>query len=325
MYDVIALGEAMVRLTPPNFQRLEQAVSLDVNIGGSELNTAVGLSRLGMRTAWVSKLTSNALGRMVVGKAREHGVDTSHVVWTDEARVGVYFVEPGASPRASQVLYDRRGAAITTLRPEEVEWNSLLAQTKVFHISGITPALSADALATTEAAIEAAHANKCLVTMDMNYRVKLWTKDAARECLSRLLPKVNVLLTTSDDLEIVFGLTGDRVEVARRIKEMFSLDVVAITIREAPTVLRGTWTSIALADKLYEGKVTQLELIDRVGSGDAYTAGFIYGYLTGDVAKAVAYGDAMSVLKHSMPGDFIFVTEKEVTQQTKSSGTKIVR
>lgn len=325
MYDLVALGEAMVRLTPPNFQRLEQAVSLDVNIGGSELNTAVGLARLGMRAAWVSKLTDNPLGRMVVSKAREHGVDTSQVVWTAEGRVGLYFVEMGASPRASQVVYDRRGAAIASLKPDEVDWKGLLKQTRVFHVSGITPALSGDAERTTEAAINAARESGRLVTFDLNYRARLWTPEAARECLSRLLPKVNILITTSDDLEIVFGLTGERAEVARKAKEMFSLDVVAMTIREAPTVLRGTWTSIAVADKLYEGKVTQLELIDRIGSDDAYTAGFIYGYLTGDVAKAVAYGDAMSVLKHSMPGDFIYVTEKEVTQRTKSARTKIVR
>ena len=325
MYDLITLGEAMIRFTPPNFQRLEQVVSLDVSVGGSELNAAVGAARLGMRTAWISKLTNNPLGRMIVAKAREHGVDTSHVIWTDEGRVGLYFVEMGASPRASQVLYDRRGAAIATMKPEEVDWNAVLGQTRVFHVSGITPALSADAERTTETAIAAARELGCLVTFDLNYRAKLWSPEAARSCLSRLLPSVNVLITTSDDLEIVFGLTGERIEVATRIKEMFGLDAVAMTIREAPTVLRGTWTSIALADKLYEGKVTQLELIDRVGSGDAYTAGFIYGYLTGDVAKAVAYGDAMSVLKHSIPGDFIYVTEKEVTEQTKSARTKIVR
>lgn len=325
MYDVVALGEAMIRLTPPNFQRLEQANSLDIVVGGSELNTAVGVSHLGLKSTWVSKVTANPLGRMVASKAREHGVDTSHVVWTDEGRVGLYFVEMGASPRASQVVYDRKGAAIATLKPEEVDWPSLLKQTKVFHVSGITPALSEDARRTTEAAIDAAHKADCLVTFDLNYRVKLWTKEAARECLSLILPKVNILLTTSDDLEIVFGLTGERADVAKRAKEMFSLDVVAMTVREAPTVLRGTWRSIAVADRVYEGKTTQLELIDRIGSGDAYTAGFIYGYITGDVAKAVAYGDAMSVLKHSMPGDFIYVTEAEVTKQTKSEQTKIVR
>ncbi|MCL5076204.1 MAG: sugar kinase [Chloroflexi bacterium] len=325
MYDVVCFGEAMIRFTPLNFQRLEQATSLEVTVGGSELNAAVGLSRLGLRTAWVSRLVDNQLGRMIASRAMTHGVDVSHVVWTKEGRVGLYFIEMGASPRASQVLYDRSHSAIAGLVAEEIDWPALLKGTRVFHTSGITPALSRPCAEATEAALSAAKDNHCLATFDLNYRARLWTKDEARQTLSQLFRYVDILLTTSDDLETVFGLSGSEEMMAQEIKEQFGFKVVVITIRQAPTVLRGSWTSLALADRTYRGRITELELVDRIGSGDAYSAGFIYGYLTGDVAKAVAYGDAMSVLKHSIPGDFSWVTLAEVEHQTAAVVTKIQR
>src|SRR3954453_6673934 len=142
MPDVITFGEAMVRLSPPNFRRLEQARSLDVQVGGAELNTAVALARLGRRTAWVSRLPDNALGRLVANHAREAGVSTDHVVWTAEDRVGLYFLEFGAAPRASSVLYDRKNAAIAAIAPGMVDWSKVFGGAKWFHVTGITPALS---------------------------------------------------------------------------------------------------------------------------------------------------------------------------------------
>src|SRR5262249_5704048 len=141
-YEVVTFGEAMIRLSPPNFRRLEQADTLDVQVGGAELNTAVALARFGHRAAWVSRLTKNPLGRLVANRAREAGVNTDHVVWTDDDRVGVYFLEFGAAPRASSVLYDRRGAAIAGIVPKEVPWLRVFAEARWFHVTGITPALS---------------------------------------------------------------------------------------------------------------------------------------------------------------------------------------
>ncbi len=325
MYDVVCFGEAMIRFTPPDFQRLEQAVSLNVTVGGSELNAAVGLARLGMRSAWVSKLTKNGLGRLIADQARAQGVDVSHVVWTTDHRVGLYFVEPGASPRASQVLYDRKDAAIAHFTPDDADWDAILAGAKAFHVSGITPALSDLARESTDAAVSAARRRSCLVSLDVNSRSRLWSPSAARDCLSQILPQVDILISTSDDLGTVFGCSGSEEDMAHQMKERFGHRVVAMTIRQAPTVLHGFWSSVAVADKVYRGRTTELELIDRVGSGDAYTAGFLYGYLTGDVAKAVAYGDAMSVLKHSIPGDFAYVTAAEVEAITKAVATKIQR
>src|SRR6188474_370509 len=157
-HDVITFGEAMVRLAPPNYRRLEQARSLDVQVGGAELNTAVGLARLGRKTAWVSRLTDNPLGRLIANHAREAGVSTDHVVWTKDDRVGVYFLEFGAAPRASSVLYDRKGAAIAAIQPGTVPWAKVFAGVKWFHVTGITPALSGSAAETTREAMAAARA-----------------------------------------------------------------------------------------------------------------------------------------------------------------------
>src|SRR5437773_7983987 len=174
-YDVITFGEAMVRLSPLNFRRLEQCRSLDVQVGGAELNTAVGLARLGRSSAWVSRLTNNPLGRLIANRAREAGVSTEHVVWTDEDRVGVYFLEFGAAPRASSVIYDRKDAAIAHIRPGMVPWKGVFTGAKWFHVTGITPALSATAAQATREAIIAARAAGVRVSIDLNYRAKLWS------------------------------------------------------------------------------------------------------------------------------------------------------
>src|SRR5205823_1412339 len=174
-YDVVTFGEAMIRLSPPNFRRLEQARSLDVQVGGAELNTAVALARLGRSSAWVSRLTGNPLGRLIANHAREAGVGTDHVVWTDEDRVGLYFLEFGAAPRASSVLYDRKGAAIANVQPGTIAWPTVFAGAKWFHVTGITPGLSASTAEVTREALQTARASGVQTSMDLNYRAKLWT------------------------------------------------------------------------------------------------------------------------------------------------------
>src|SRR6202790_3453251 len=169
----------MIRLSPPNFRRLEQARSLDVQVGGAELNTAVALARLGRRSAWVSRLTDNPLGRMIANRAREAGVSTDHLVWTSEDRVGLYFLEFGAAPRASSVVYDRKGAAIAGIKPGMVPWDKVFQGARWFHVTGITPALSSSAAAVAREALAAARAASVSTSIDLNHRVKLWTQDEA--------------------------------------------------------------------------------------------------------------------------------------------------
>jgi len=326
MYDIVTFGESMIRLTPLNFERLEQTHLFKVGVSGAELNTATGLAHLGLRTAWVSRLVDNPLGRMIANKAREQNVDTSHILWAKEGRVGLYYYEMGASTRASQVIYDRQNSAISQLKPGEIDWATILKGARAFHISGITPALSSSCMAASQEAVAVAKSAGCVVSLDINYRARLWSKEAARECITGLLKDVTILFTTLDEASAVLELSAEPEEVAREIARQWKVPVVAITLRDAPSVLRNVWRSMAFADgKVYTGRTIELELIDRMGSGDSYDAGFIYGYLTGDIPKAIAYGDAMSAIKHSVPGDYTWVTLAEVKTQVENVQTKIQR
>jgi 2-dehydro-3-deoxygluconokinase len=327
MYDVVAFGEAMVRLSPPHFARLEQAHSLDVEIGGSELNVAVALSRLGMSTAWVSKLPNQALGRMVRNRARELGVDASHVIFSDQGRQGLYFVEYGAAPRATSVLYDRGSSSISLIQPDEVDWKRILSKAKLLHVSGITPALSPSAAETTTIAMKAAKECGCLVSYDLNYRKKLWSPSDAQKCQEPLMQLVDILTTTEEDTGIVFGIREKNYQkVAEVLAKTFGIKVVAITLREDISVWKNNWTAIAYADgKIYSDRTYAVEIVDRVGAGDSFTAGFLYGYLTDGAEKGVKVGNALAALKHTMPGDFNWSTLEEVEAQLKGAGLRISR
>lgn len=325
-YDVLCWGDAALRLTPPNFERLEQATTLDMSVGGSELSCSVGAARLGLKSGWFGKLPDNPLGRKVVTLTRAHGVDMSYVSWVPNSRIGIYYVEMGASPRPSETVYDRQHCASTTMRPEDWSLKELLGSTRVLHSSGITPALGPNCRETMEVMLKLARELGVVNSFDFNFRFRLWSAEEARAYLSRVFPYLDILVTTNDDLELVFGLKGAPAENAAWMKDRFGIEIVAVTTREAPTVLRGSWSSLALADRLYQGKVTELELIDRVGSGDAYAAGFLYGYLVEkDLQRAVEIGDAMSFLKHSIPKDFAYFTKEEVLRYASQTITKILR
>ena len=326
-YDVIAFGEAMVRLSPPHFRRLEQATSLDVQVGGAELNTAAALARLGRSAAWVSRLTHNPLGRLIANRAREAGVSTEHVVWTGEDRVGVYFLEFGAAPRASSVLYDRGGSAVARVRPGQVPWGDLFAGARWFHVTGITPALSPSAAETTREALQAARAAGVQVSIDLNYRAKLWGEAEAGRWMSEFMPLCDVLITTEEDAQRVFEVTGkDYGEVAERLARRFPLRVVAVTLRDNPLVWKNTWSAIAWRDgTVYRTRSYEVEIVDRLGAGDSFAAGLIHGLLDGDLQKGLDYGVAASALKHSIPGDFAWVTREEVEALLKGPGLRISR
>ena len=327
MADVITFGETMVRLAPPNYLRLEQTNLLEVNVGGAEWNVAVDLTRLGISTAWVSRLTDNPLGRMIRNKGREQGVDTSHILWTKDDRVGIYFVEFGATPRPSSVLYDRKNSAISQLKLGEINWEEVLRGAKWFHTSGITPALSPSTAQVTADALKTAKKVDCKVSYDLNYRARLWTEEEARKCQEPLMEYIDVLFSTEEDTRKVLGITGENYrEVAKKLTEKFNFEVVCITLREDVSVLRNRWTAIAYsAGKIYDDKTYDVEIVDRVGAGDSFTAGFIYGYLTGDVEKGVKFGNAYSALKHSIPGDTNWATLQGVENLIKSASLRISR
>jgi 2-dehydro-3-deoxygluconokinase len=327
MADIVTFGETMIRMAPPNFQRLEQTSSLDVSVGGAELNVATALSRLGLKVAWVSRLTDNPLGWMIRDKAREQGVDTSHIIWTKDDRVGIYFVEYGASPRSSSVLYDRKNSAISRIKPGELNWEEILHGAKWFHTSGITPALSPGAAQVTTDALKTAKKAGARVSYDLNYRARLWTEAEARKCQEPLMEYIDVLFSTEEDTRKVLGISAENYrEVARKLTEKFNFEVVCITIREDLSVLRNRWTAIAYSSgKIYEDKTYEVELVDRVGAGDSFSGGFIYGFLTGDVEKGLKYAIAYSALKHTTPGDINWSTLTDVENQIKSTGLRISR
>ncbi|HAZ62457.1 MAG TPA: sugar kinase [Armatimonadetes bacterium] len=341
VYDVITLGEAMVRLAAPGFGRLEQATSLEMRPGGAELNVAVACARLGMKTAWVSRLPDQPLGRFIRNKAREQGVDTEAIVWGGAAeRVGVYYVEFGAAPRSSSVVYDRADAAVTRLAPGEVDWAALFAGSRHFHTSGITPALSPSLADVTREALEAAKEAGLTTSYDLNYRGKLWSPEEARRVQEPLMPLVDVLITTEEDTQVVFGISADGptdanyeqveassyAQVAAQLGERFGHDIVAITLRSGASVWFNGWSSLAWqAGKFYTDTVRDLEIVDRFGGGDSFAGGFIYGLQHYDVGEALRFANAFSALKHSVPSDFAWVTRAEVEAVLRGDALRVKR
>jgi 2-dehydro-3-deoxygluconokinase len=342
MADVVTFGEAMIRLSPPHFQRIEQAVSLDLQVGGGELNVAAGLSRLGLKSAWVSRLPQNPLGRLLENRVRQAGVDTSEVIWASEGRLGLYFVEFGAAPRPSSVLYDRAHSAMSAIRPGEANWKKVFAGARWFHTSGITPALSDSAAAVSREALQAAREAGLTVSYDLNYRGKLWSAAKAQAVQEPLMEFVDVLITTEEDTSTVFQIRADSGsqgkayeevsaeayrEVARQLQNKFDLQAVVITLRENPLVWRNTWTAIAYADgQFYDDAKYDLEIVDRIGGGDSFSSGFIYGRLTHQsYAAALRYGNAFAALKHTTPGDLNWATLAEVEQLLKGKSLRVAR
>lgn len=331
----------MVRLSPPHFQRLEQATTFDVHIGGAELNVAVAAQRLGLKTRWVSRVTHNPIGHLLRNEVRKHGVDADFISWTPAGRVGLYFLEFGASPRPSAVLYDRAGSAISMIAPGMIDWEKAFDGARHFHCSGITPALSDSAAAATLEALQAAKAAGCTVSYDLNYRGKLWSAEKAREVQTPMMKYVDILISTEEDTKKVFGIEADAAtedrdfravssetyaKVAQKLAETFSFDVVAITLRENPSVWRNTWGAVAYhKGAIYEGPRFEVEIVDRLGAGDAFSAGFIYGYLTRDVRYGLEFGNAFSALAHSIPGDFNYATREEAEALLKGGGLRIRR
>ncbi|HVK10277.1 MAG TPA: sugar kinase [Gemmataceae bacterium] len=327
MTDVLTLGEAMVRLTPPHFRRLEQAYSLDVEVGGAELNTAVGLARLGRSVGWVSRLTDNPLGRLIANRARETGVSVDRVLFTDADRVGLYFLEFGAAPRASGIVYDRADSAMARLAPGMIDWTTTFRGVRWFYVTGITAAVSPSSAAATLEALRAARAGGLTTALDPNYRAKLWSVEAARAWLTEAIPLIDVLISNPEDLERFFDVADDDVErAAADAVNRLRLKAVALTFRQTPSVWRNTVSAVGYsAGRFVRSKSYDVEIVDRLGSGDAFTAGLLHGLIDDDLEAGIECGVAMSALKHSVPGDFPWLTKAEVDGLLQGGGMRISR
>lgn len=318
--DVLTFGETMVRLSPPGSGRLEEAVSLDVRIGGSESNTAVALARLGLRAGWWSRLPRNPLGRRIENEIRRWGVDTSGVVWDEEpdARAGLYFLDFGVAPRGIDVYYDRARSAASGIVPELVDADRIRSA-RLIHLTGITPALSDVCAAAVRRAVEIARDAGIAVSFDVNYRSKLWAPDVAQRLLEPILQHVDLLLCPLADASLVLGVGGSGPEAARELRKRYGAAAAVVTCGGQGAVAcddhgdRAT-TPYALTD-----------VVDRVGAGDAFAAGVIYGYLNGDLDAGLEYGTAMAALKHTMPGDLLLSTRDEIEAARRGTRVEIRR
>ena len=306
MTDLVTFGESMLRLSPPDQDRLERIDRLDVHVAGAESNVAVAAARLGLDATWVSKLPDSPLGRRVTAELGSHGVESA-IVWDDDARMGTYYVEFGGAPRGTDVIYDRADSAVTTAATAELDTDSV-ADADLFHTTGITPALSERLLATTADLLGLASESGATTVFDVNYRSKLWTPAEARETLEGLFPDVDILVVAERDARTVLDRQGDAESIARGLDEEFGFEVVLVT--------RGGDGSLALADgEVFEQGVFEADDHDTVGTGDAFVGGFLARYHEGGtVPEALEYGAATASLKRTVPGDIALVTPQEVEE-----------
>ena len=301
--DVLAFGEALLRLQPVDEGRLEEGGPLDVFPGGAELNTCYALASLGVSASWFSVLPEGPLGRLILRHLRSSGVDCSHVR-TAPGRLGTYWVEYGRDPRTIDVLYDRRDSTVCRVRREDVPWDALRAA-RLFYVSGITPALSPETRAFAVEMAEAANAAGVTVATDLNYRARLWPPAEAAPVLERLARAAQIVITTADDLRILFGMAGDPETMLKTARERFGCRTLVVT--------RGGDGALCVDDGvLRRCAVFPSQARDRIGAGDAFTAGFLYAWLGGRRERALDYGLAMAALKHSVAGDTLATTVEEV-------------
>lgn len=314
--DLLAFGETMLRLTPPGDERIEAADSLDVHVGGAESNVAVAASRLGVDAAWTSKLPDSPPAHRIVRALREQGVEP--LVAAGEGRVGTYYLETGATPRGTDVVYDRTGAAVRTTTLGDLPVDAV-REASAFYTSGITPALSETLAETVAEAFEVAGDAGTEVVFDVNYRSKLWTPAAARETLTTLFEFVDTLIVAARDARSVLELDGDAATIARRLDEQFDFESVLVT--------RGDDGVVALADgDVYDQPAFEAETVDPVGTGDAFVGGYLAARIDGDeIGHALEVGAATAALKRTLDGDLAVVTRAEVDAVRTRSGSGIDR
>jgi 2-dehydro-3-deoxygluconokinase len=325
---VVTFGEVMLRLKSPGFERLFQSPSLEATFGGAEANVAVSLAQFGVPVSFVSAIPANPVGDAVLADLHRFGVDTRRVR-RQGGRLGIYFLETGANQRPSKVVYDRSGSAIATAKPGDFDWNAILDDASWFHLTGVTPAISASA---AELAIEGArHAREKGITVscDYNYRKNLWRYGkSAAEVMRELVRHVNVGIANEEDCQEALGIDLDvdvgsgslahekyRAMAARVLDEFPNLDKQVITLRESHSADRNGWSAVmhSRRDFLTSRRYEITDIVDRVGAGDSFGAGLIYGMLAyADDRKALEFATAASCLKHSILGDFNRVSVAEV-------------
>jgi 2-dehydro-3-deoxygluconokinase len=328
MAKVVTFGEIMLRLSPPGFERFFQSPVLSATFGGGEANVAVSLAQFGLESDYVTALPKHAIGDAAIRALRAEGVRTDHVLRAG-TRVGIYFAETGASQRASSVIYDRAHSSIGEMAADAVDWPAVLKGADWFHVTGITPALGANAAEATARALAAARAGRVRVSVDLNYRKKLWSEGQARKVMAPLMRDVDVVIANEEDLQSVLGVqvpgtdvTSGRLNVegyrdaAERVTRDFGPPMVAITLRESVSASDNGWSAVlwdSATGTLHRSQRYDVRIVDRIGGGDSFAAGLIYSLLAGRAAEdALRFAVAASALEQTIPGDFNRVTVEEV-------------
>ena len=335
MSRVITFGELMLRLAPLGYYRFVQADTLGATFGGGEANVAVSLANYGMDAAFVTKLPKHEIGQAAVNSLRKFGVDTSLITRGGD-RVGIYYLEKGASQRASKCIYDRAHSAIAEATSADFDWDKIFEGADWFHVTGITPALGANVAELCKEACKAAKAHGVKVSCDLNYRGKLWTRAQARETMTELCKYVDVCIANEEDAKDVFGIEAENTDihggklnyegyksVAKQLKDTFGFEKVAITLRTSYSANDNDWAAMLYdGNEYYFSKKYSVRIVDRVGGGDSFGAGLIYGFLSGKNCQgALEFAVAASCLKHSIEGDYNMVSVDEVEKLAGGDGS----
>ncbi len=335
MKKVITFGEIMLRLQAPGYKRFIQSQELEMTFGGGEANVAVSLANYGIDAKFVTKLPENPIADTCIAELKKVGVDTSLITRGGD-RVGIYFVEKGASQRASQVIYDRANSAIALAKSEDFDWKKIFDGADWFHFTGISPALSDSCADICLEACKAAKENGVTVSCDLNFRKKLWTSEKAGKVMGKLMEYVDVIIANEEDAEKVFGIkaTGTDItsgqisdegykDVARQLTERFGAKKVAITLRESISASVNNWAAMLYDGKdFYKSKKYHINIVDRVGGGDSFGGGLIYALLNDySMQDTIEFAVAASCLKHSIEGDFNLVSVKEVLALAGGDGS----
>ena len=333
----VCFGEIMMRLNPEGYLRFVQAEKFEASYAGGEANVAVSLANYGLDASFVTKLPANPLGESARNEVRRFGVDTSSIVWGGP-RLGLYFVEKGASQRASKVVYDRAGSSIALAKRADFDWPKILKGAKWFHFTGITPALGGELPAICLDALKACRAKGVTVSCDLNYRGKLWTREEAGRCMAKLVPYADVLVANEADAADVFGIRAEGtdvdsgrldkdgyVSVARKLAERFGAKKVAITLRTSISASDNRWAGMlydAKSRKAFFSTEYAVRIVDRVGGGDSFCGGLVYALATGRRDQAaIDFAVAASCLKHSIEHDFNHMSVAEVETLAAGNGT----
>jgi 2-dehydro-3-deoxygluconokinase len=333
---VVLFGELMMRLSTKRHERIIQAREFDVLYSGAEANLGVALKAFGVESYMVSSVPDNAVGEACLAYIRQFGLNLDHVR-KNGFRLGIYYVETGASQRPSTFLYNRKGSSITELKPGEIDWDEIFTGKHWFHFTGITPALADSVAAITKEACIAGKKHGATISCDLNFRKKLWPVEKARQVMGDLMQYVDVLFTNEEEAETVFGIKAGETDVkggtinakgyedvAAQLHSKFGLKYVSISLRESISATVNNWSGMLYdGSKYYTGRKYHMDyIVDRIGGGDAYSSGIIYGLLTGqDLQDTVEFATATSCLKHTIHGDFNLVTFDEVLALMKGDAS----